>query len=267
MQHYDQDERDGDAANCVPQPPVCNDGDVKKDGMCVPAEQCQPPNAVRHDACVPPNEACRPGKILKDGTCIPAEDCKVPNTVVNGVCTPPHNPECQPPNTVVNGVCTPPVDNRGCAPSQVLQNGVCVTPAPNTNVAGQAAAPAAGSTPLTTAEPGEAAPAAGVAGTLAASASARLRTQARCGTRTFRVTINGRKIRRITLSVAGRRVRTITMPAGRTSITVSVPVRRFGARRQSVQARVTFRNGATARTLTASATRCAQAAVSPQFTG
>jgi methyl coenzyme M reductase subunit C len=81
------------------------------------------------------------------------------------------------------------------------------------------------------------------------------------------VTISGRNIRRITLSVGGRRVRTITMPAGRRSITVSVPVRRFGARRQSVQARVTFRNGASARTLTASATRCAQSAVSPQFTG
>jgi hypothetical protein len=48
---------------------------------------------------------------------------------------------------------------------------------------------------------------------------------------------------------------------------VSVPVRRFGARRQSVRARVTFRNGAPARTLTASATRCAQTQVSPQFTG
>jgi hypothetical protein len=34
-----------------------------------------------------------------------------------------------------------------------------------------------------------------------------------------------------------------------------------------VTARVTFRNGAAARTLTARATRCAQAAVQPQFTG
>jgi hypothetical protein len=106
-----------------------------------------------------------------------------------------------------------------------------------------------------------------VAGTQAASASARLSTRARCGTRTFRVTISGRSIRRVTLFVAGQRVRTVTVPAGRRSITVNVPVRRFGARRQSVQARVTFRNGARARTLTASATRCAQTAVSPQFTG
>jgi hypothetical protein len=62
-------------------------------------------------------------------------------------------------------------------------------------------------------------------------------------------------------------VRTVTVPSGRRSISVNVPVRRFGARRQTVTARVTFRNGARARTLTASATRCAQGAVSPQFTG
>jgi len=34
-----------------------------------------------------------------------------------------------------------------------------------------------------------------------------------------------------------------------------------------VTVRVTFRNGAAPRTLTARATRCAQGAVSPQFTG
>jgi hypothetical protein len=134
---------------------------------------------------------------------------------------------------------------------------------PVSNVAGQqqaATAPAA----APTATP---APQSVVAGTQARSASARLSAQTRCGTRAFRVTVSGRSIRRVTLLVAGRRVRTITVPAGRRSITVSVPVRRFGARRQSVQARVTFRNGAPARTLTASATRCAQSAVSPQFTG
>ena len=131
----------------------------------------------------------------------------------------------------------------------------------------QQQAPAATATP--NAPPAAAAvdpPTTVVAGTQAGR-PARLRTQARCGTRAFRVTISGRNIRRVTLFVAGRRVRTVTVPAGRRSITVSVPVRRFGARRQSVRARVTFRNGARARTLTASATRCAQAAVSPQFTG
>jgi len=71
----------------------------------------------------------------------------------------------------------------------------------------------------------------------------------------------------VTFRVAGRVVRTVTMPAGRRTLSVNVPARRFGTRRQSVQARVTFRNGARARTLSASATRCAQGAVSPQFTG
>jgi len=79
--------------------------------------------------------------------------------------------------------------------------------------------------------------------------------------------VSGRSIRRVTFWVGGRRVRTVAVAAGRRSITVSLPVRRFGARRQPVQARVTFGSGARARTLTASATRCAEGAVSPQFTG
>jgi hypothetical protein len=145
-----------------------------------------------------------------------------------------------------------------CVAPQVLQGNVCVMPngQPVTQQANQPAAQTTQPVPAST-----------VAGTQARSATARLRTQSRCGTRAFRVTISGRNIRRVTLFVAGRRVRTITVPAGRRSITVSVPVRRFGARRQSVRARVTFRNGAPARTLTASATRCAQNSVSPQFTG
>jgi len=57
------------------------------------------------------------------------------------------------------------------------------------------------------------------------------------------------------------------MAAGRRSLMVSLPVRRFGARRQSVRARVTFRNGARSRALTVSGTRCAEGAVSPRFTG
>jgi hypothetical protein len=79
--------------------------------------------------------------------------------------------------------------------------------------------------------------------------------------------ISGRNIRRVTFRVAGRVVHTVTVPAGRRTVTVNLPVRQFGARRQSVQARVTFRNGAAARTLTASASRCAQGPVTPQFTG
>jgi hypothetical protein len=208
----------------------------------------------------PEQPYCKPGEVKKNGMCVPADECKPPYVVKNGECVPPpNNPDCTPPQVPQNGVCVtpPPV----CTPPQVPQNGVCVTPPPSGNVAAQPVAQAPAATP--TATP----PASNVAGTRATAATARLQTQTRCGSRSFRVTISGRNIRRVTLFVAGRRVRTITMPAGRRSITVSVPARRFGARRQSVEARVTFRNGAAARTLTASATRCAQTAVSPQFTG
>jgi hypothetical protein len=150
----------------------------------------------------------------------------------------------------------------------VPQNGVCVTP-PTPPATPPAGGQQPATTPATTPAPGanQTQPTTVVAGTQARPATARLQTQTRCGTRSFRVTISGRNIQRVTLSVAGRQVRTVTVPAGRRSITVTVPVRQFGARRQAVRARVTFRNGAPARTLTASATRCAQTSVSPQFTG
>jgi hypothetical protein len=111
------------------------------------------------------------------------------------------------------------------------------------------------------------APAGAVAGTQARSATARVSAQTRCATRTARITVSGRLIRRVTFFVNGRRVRTVTVRSGQTRVSVSVPVRRSGAARQTVTARVTFRNGATSRTLTAHATRCAAGAVSPKFTG
>jgi hypothetical protein len=110
-------------------------------------------------------------------------------------------------------------------------------------------------------------PASGVAGTQARSATARLSAQSRCATRTARITVSGRQLRSVTFFVNGRRVRTVTVRSGVTRVTANIPVRRSGAARQTVTARVTFRNGAAARTLTAHATRCAAAAVRPQFTG
>jgi hypothetical protein len=71
----------------------------------------------------------------------------------------------------------------------------------------------------------------------------------------------------VTLFLNGRRVRTVTVRANQRRLTVSVPLSQGGAARQRVQARVTFRNGATPRVLNTTARRCAQAAVSPQFTG
>jgi hypothetical protein len=110
-------------------------------------------------------------------------------------------------------------------------------------------------------------PASNVAGTQARSAAARLAVPRRCATRTVRVRVTGRQIRRVTLRVNGLSVRTVNVRSGQRTVTVSVPLRRSGASRQRVQARVTFRNGTRSRTLNASARRCAQTAVRPQFTG
>jgi hypothetical protein len=62
-------------------------------------------------------------------------------------------------------------------------------------------------------------------------------------------------------------VRTVAVGLGVRSIVALVPLRRSGAAAQTVRARVTFRNGAPARTLNTRVRRCAQAAVAPQFTG
>jgi hypothetical protein len=74
------------------------------------------------------------------------------------------------------------------------------------------------------------------------------------------------RVRRVTFSINGRRVRTVNVGANQRSLAVTVPLRRSGPSRQTVIARVTFRNGQAARTLRVSVRRCAQA-VRPQFTG
>jgi hypothetical protein len=94
-----------------------------------------------------------------------------------------------------------------------------------------------------------------------------LATPRRCASERVTVRVRGRLIRRVTFLINGRTVRTVTVPSGRRSASASLPVRVFGARRQRVQARVTFRNNAAPRTLNATVNRCAQAQVSPQFTG
>jgi hypothetical protein len=74
-----------------------------------------------------------------------------------------------------------------------------------------------------------------------------------------------RQVRRVVFSVNGRRVRTMNVAANARTLSVALPLRASGPRRQTVTARVTFRNGSPARTLRVSVTRCA--AVRPQFTG
>jgi len=119
--------------------------------------------------------------------------------------------------------------------------------------------PTAGSTPVANQ------PASGVAGVVARSARASLRAQTTCGASAARVTMRVLRVRRVVFSVNGRRVRTVDVAANARTVSVALPLRASGPRRQTVTARVTFRNGQPARTLRVRVTRCA--AVRPQFTG
>ena len=151
-----------------------------------------------------------------------------------------------------------PSENKSC----VFRNAKVPAPTPATPVA---TSPAATAAPVPATPPSS-----GVAGEQQRSpvrATARIRAQARCAARTARVTVSGRLMRQVRFSVNGRRVRTVTVARGVRLVTALVPVNRSGARVQTVRARVTFRNGAAPRTLTASVRRCAPARVAPQFTG
>ena len=109
-------------------------------------------------------------------------------------------------------------------------------------------------------------PAGAVAGVQVSSpASARASFASSCASRTARITIVGRQMRSVTLFVNGHRIRTVRVAAGTRTLQVRVPIAR--GRAQIVSARVTFRNGARARTLRNHAVRCAAAQVQPQFTG
>jgi hypothetical protein len=107
--------------------------------------------------------------------------------------------------------------------------------------------------------------ASGVAGVSQRSARASIRAQRVCATRSARVTMAVANVRRVVFSIDGRRVRTVNVAASARRVSVALPLRASGPRRQTVTARVTFRNGTAARTLRVRVTRCA--AVRPQFTG
>jgi hypothetical protein len=95
----------------------------------------------------------------------------------------------------------------------------------------------------------------------------RLAVSGTCGARHARVTVKAAQMREVRLSVAGRRPRAVTVAPGARRVTVLVALRRRGPSVQKVTARITFRNGAPARTLVAAAKRCGPAAVVPEFTG
>jgi len=97
--------------------------------------------------------------------------------------------------------------------------------------------------------------------------TARLAVQAVCASRRVRVTVSSRLMRQVRVSVNGRHARTVNVGSGARSITTLVALRRTGARVQIVTTRVSFRNGAHARTMSAPARSCAPVTVIPQFTG
>jgi hypothetical protein len=121
--------------------------------------------------------------------------------------------------------------------------------------------------PASTVTPGPP-PATAVAGQQASPPAriARLAARSACRARVVRVRVVGRQMRDIAFAINGRHVRTITVRAGQRSVTVALPMRNRRAS-QRVTARVRFRNGARARTLSTRTSRCGQAAVQPTFTG
>jgi hypothetical protein len=96
--------------------------------------------------------------------------------------------------------------------------------------------------------------------------TARLGARSVCSTKVVRVTVAGRQMRDIAFSINGRHARTVTVRSGQRLVKASLPMRNRRVS-QIITAHVRFRNGAKARNLSARATRCAQVALAPQFTG
>lgn len=144
--------------------------------------------------------------------------------------------------------------------SQVLSCPVTApvaAPAPPAPVVAPAPAPAAAP-----------APAIAVQGARAASPAriARLSTASVCTSRHVRVTVVGRSLRQVSVSLNGRHARTVKVRSGQRTVRVSLRLPK-GAVTPMVRARVSFSNGAKARTLVTAARRCSAAVVRPQFTG
>jgi len=154
------------------------------------------------------------------------------------------------------------------APPLAKMKVYCPAPPPVTPPATPPAAPpvAPATPPAAAPAPAVTPPASGVAGvTVRSPATARASFQSSCASRTARITIRGTQMRSVVLSVNGHRVRTVRVSSKTRTLRVSVPIAR--GRSQIVSARVSFRNGTRAKTLTNRAVRCAAAQVAPQFTG
>jgi hypothetical protein len=95
----------------------------------------------------------------------------------------------------------------------------------------------------------------------------RVSIQQACAARHARVTVKGSSMRRVRFSVKGHSARTVTVAPGARTVSALVALRRHGPAVQKVTTRITFSNGAPARTLVAAARRCAPAVVVPKFAG
>jgi hypothetical protein len=196
-------------------------------------------------------------EIVVNGVSTVKDSFVVPSSPVSGTLTVPYTAPTGPFTVTVNATFS--TGETGT----VTESMTCSTPpapAPPTPAAPPPAAAVAPAPPP--------APVNAVAGeqVTAPTASARLGALSACPTRVVRVTVAGRQMRTIAFSINGRHVRTVTVRAGQRSVKVTLPMRNRRAS-QVVTARVRFRNGAQPRTLTARASRCAQAAVQPTFTG
>jgi hypothetical protein len=95
----------------------------------------------------------------------------------------------------------------------------------------------------------------------------RLAVQAACAARHVSITVAGRLMSQVRISVNGRYARTVRVKPGARSVTALVPLRRSGPAVQTVTTRVSFTNGAAPRRMSSPARRCSGVAVIPQFTG
>jgi Prealbumin-like fold domain len=101
------------------------------------------------------------------------------------------------------------------------------------------------------------------------SGTARLRGPSGCARRSFRTTVSGRRIQRVTFYLDGRQLARVDARRGQKSFAVRIDPRKVGFGVHRVRARVVFAAGSrtATRTLRLSFQRCARQAGTPQFTG
>ena len=193
-------------------------------------------------------------EIVVNGVSAVRDSFVVPSSPISGTLTVPYSAPAGPFTVSVNA------NFSTGETGTVTKSMTCTTPpAPTPPAAPPPAPPVAAVAP---APP----PASAVAGVTAPARIAKLGAQSACPTRVVQVTVTGRQMRDIAFAINGRHVRTLSVRAGQRAVKASLPMRNRRAS-QVVTARVRFRNGARARTLSTRASRCAQAAVQPTFTG